>query len=462
MPSRLTRWSLGVMVTGIGVWVGSGVAAAHGVQATRFDAPVPLSLMYTAAGVVVAFTAAWVAVADSTPSIVDRVNAPMSFQLPAWPRIKVGASITFLGLVVAAMIDGAFGPQIPAENFATVFTWPVWIHGLAVVAILVGNPWPVVSPWHTIHRGLSRLEGRDLAVAGGPPTGIGVWPAVVGFVAVVGIIENLTVIPRSPQLTVVLIAGYALTMIGGSVLWGVDWLRRADPFEVFYRLLGRVAPVTTTTNSAGTTVSIRPPWQACRQPVHHRSTVVFVVAIVYTVSFDGFTNTSLYQTLVFDLRPIVGTGALTGTVLYLSGFITFVTVFIGVTWASDAIARQTTRDSVKTATAIAPTVLPIAAAYELAHNLPYVIRNVDQLLAITVPGVETLGLLAWLTVPVYWGTQIILITSGHIVAVMAAHQVLANRYPSDARTPWPHAPLVVLMVGYTVVSLWIISQPLVT
>ena len=102
----------------------------------------------------------------------------------------------------------------------------------------------------------------------------------------------------------------------------------------------------------------------------------------------------------------------------------------------------------------------------MAHNYPYVIRNLGQLVVISIqwisPDVESVSLLGWLSLPVFWGSQVILIVVGHVIAVVAAHYVAVRRYDSPAAARRGHLPLVVLMVGYTVLSLWIISQPVVS
>ena len=64
--------------------------------------------------------------------------------------------------------------------------------------------------------------------------------------------------------------------------------------------------------------------------------------------------------------------------------------------------------------------------------------------------------------PVFWGVQVLLVIAGHVVAVVAAHEVAIRRYGSLAGARRGHAPLVAVMVGYTVLSLWIISRPVVT
>jgi hypothetical protein len=64
-------------------------------------------------------------------------------------------------------------------------------------------------------------------------------------------------------------------------------------------------------------------------------------------------------------------------------------------------------------------------------------------------------------VPAFWGSQVVLVVVGHVVAVVAAHLAATARYGSPRRARRAHLPLVVVMVGYTVLSLWIISRPVV-
>lgn len=71
-------------------------------------------------------------------------------------------------------------------------------------------------------------------------------------------------------------------------------------------------------------------------------------------------------------------------------------------------------------------------------------------------------MLGWLTLPVFWGSQVVLIVAGHIIAVVAAHYVAIDRYETLVEARRAHLPLVALMVGYTVLSLWVISRPVVS
>jgi hypothetical protein len=174
------------------------------------------------------------------------------------------------------------------------------------------------------------------------------------------------------------------------------------------------------------------------------------------------------------------------------GLVSFILTFALGSWLIDRLGRSTTdqgktkvtsadtdgghivsADSrvpksswLRTAQQFVPTILPIAAAYEVAHNYTFVVRNLAQLIAVAIhpvaPGVQLASPLGWLSLPAYWGSQIILIVLGHVIAVIAAHYVAVQQFETTAAARRSHLPLVILMVGYTVLSLWIISQPVIS
>ncbi|WP_132058733.1 hypothetical protein [Halorussus amylolyticus] len=438
----------------------SGVASAHTVT-TRFEAPIPLGLLYAGAGTTVALTAVLLSMSGRSVGATQSVGSARSVVVSHWvaDAIRTVARVGFLLAFVGALFVGLFGTQTPAENVATVFVWALWLKGLAVVAALVGDPWPHLSPWRTLYDGLTRLEGGRVGLASYPDR-LGDWPALAGFLVVVGVLENLTVVPSRPATTAVLLAGYATAMVLGAVVFGPEWLRRADFLAVLYRLFGRVAPVEPTRTERGLELSVRAPWAACRTPVASGALAAFVVATVYTVSFDGFASTPEYQTLVFAVRDAIGVGPAISVVVYLLGYLGFLAAFVGVARltrriASDCEGGRRAESRATTALAIAPTVLPIAVGYELAHNAAFVLTRLGDFVGLV--GGPEIAPLAWLPLSVFWAVQVLLVVAGHVVAVVAAHGVVERLEIS--RIGRTHAPLTVLMVGYTVLSLWIISRP---
>lgn len=442
-----------------------GVASAHEI-AGRFQAPIPLTLLFGGAAATVALTALVLAVAVTRHP--REAGEKRSFVVPSSvvSGVSLGARGLFFAAFVLAVVTGVSGTQVAAESFTTVFVWAVWLKGVAIVSALLGSPWRVLSPWRALYDGLVRLEGESIAVLGGYPDRLGTWPALAGFLVWIGLVENLTGVPRSPRLTALLLAGYALVMVAGGLAFGPEWFRRADALAVLYRLFGRVAPIRLAPVFGGYRVGIRAPWAACTRSVPGLATVAFVIATVYTVSFDGFTSTPEFQTLLFGVRDLLGLGAGVAALLYLAGFVGFVAVFLGVVYASERVAGVPAPGWTDAALAFAPTVLPIAVAYEVAHNYPFVLGNLGQLPAVAWPFVAGHGpsvdLLAWLSLGAFWWSQVLLIVAGHVVAVVAAHYVALSRHPTPREARRGHLPLVVLMVSYTVVSLWIVSRPIVT
>lgn len=462
------------LLVALGVALLADPVVAHQL-ATRFDVPVPLPWLFAGAGATVAVTALLLAGGRSVPDARRRLGTlPAAVARP----LTVVARVTFFVAFVAVLWVGATGTPTPGANFATLFVWPVWLKGVALLAILAGSPWRVLSPWRTAYAVLCRLEGSEVRLREYPAR-LGAWPAFVGFLLFVGVAENLTRLPSLPAGTAVVVAGYALVMLLGGLVFGPTWFDRADPLAVFYRLLGRAAPLSVTRDSdGGLTVVARVPWRDCQRPVADRATAALVVAAVYTVSFDGFAESPEYAGLHLGVQRFLGVGPSVSVLLYLLGLAGFLLCFWLVVRSVSWSGRIERRESVgvagdggsaeSLALALAPTLLPIAAGYEVAHNYGYSLTFLGRL-PVTV-GAASVDLLGWLPLSAFWGSQVLLVVLGHLVAVVAGHAVVErlvgstrgerSETPARLRTLRAHAPLTVLMVGYTVLSLWILSRPL--
>lgn len=453
-------------------WV-SQPAVAHQITGNRFDAPIPLELLYAAAALtVLATTIAAARIVTTTPR-----TRTVTLLSPRTTRLLVTTAQVLAVLVFAvALLQGLTGRQVRAENVATLLAWAVVFDGLALLSALVGSPWRAIAPWTAIYDALAALEGRDptLTTADSeqrdttrsgdlePRRRLAGWPALLGFLLLVGVVENLTVIPESPAQTAVLLAVYALVMLAGLLLAGRSWLADADPIGVLLDLVARVAPTHVTRNEAGAlTATLRAPWHATAEPVDSLGRVAFVVAAVYTISFDGFTSTPAFRALEFWTHDVGLPDAVGGVALYLLGFLGFLAAFALTAAAVDALGGLD--DICAAARRLAPTVLPIAVAYEFAHYTAYVATDAARLLEVALGGLGVtleLAPLAGVSIQTYWGFEVLVIVLGHVVAVLAAHRATLARYGRD-RARRAHLPLTLLMVCYTVLSLWIISQPVV-
>ena len=61
---------------------------------------------------------------------------------------------------------------------------------------------------------------------------------------------------------------------------------------------------------------------------------------------------------------------------------------------------------------------------------------------------------------IYWSVSVIAIVAGHIIAVFLSHSIALRLHGSRRQALHSQYPMLVLMVGYTTASLWIITQPM--
>lgn len=60
-----------------------------------------------------------------------------------------------------------------------------------------------------------------------------------------------------------------------------------------------------------------------------------------------------------------------------------------------------------------------------------------------------------------WFAAVMTIVLGHIIAVYLAHLMALRTWEAQRPALRSQYPMLALMVGYTIVSLWIIAQPIV-
>jgi hypothetical protein len=117
------------------------------------------------------------------------------------------------------------------------------------------------------------------------------------------------------------------------------------------------------------------------------------------------------------------------------------------------------------------TLVPIAVGYNIAHNCANFVVQVQQMIALASDplGVKwdlfgtanfraNIGLIdARLT----WYIAVIAIVGGHVISIWLAHRLALREFGSRHKAALATAPLTLLMIAYTIVSLSIIAEPMV-
>ncbi|MFB6250875.1 MAG: hypothetical protein ABEI27_04180 [Halobellus sp.] len=390
-------------------------------------------------------------------------------------RIALGVA----GLVALALVlyRGLTGPQLATINFAVIVVFAGGRAGLTMATYAVGNAWPALNPFRTL--------------TGPLPTGVieypdrfGRWPAVSGLLLLVWI-ETTTPVTTDPRLLAVVVAGYGAVTVSGALLVGRDvWFRNADPVSVFLRFYGRVAPLRWEDGRLRASIPamrlVSGPAELADQQadageshaagdgdtdgrlVTGLDDVAFAVALVWELTFSGFVTTEQGAAAI---RTVAGIGLpplLVYGLLFLGGFGVFYGAFRLA--ARVAVSRiLTARPPRELTVAFAPSLVAIAAGYHLAHYFAFFLSLAPSLADVLASPLSAPTNPVVLTLPGWVSAlNIAFVLVGHLVAIWVAHSTAYRLFPSRLQAIRSQYPFVFVMVGYTVVSLWLISLPTTT
>ena len=223
------------------------------------------------------------------------------------------------------------------------------------------------------------------------------------------------------------------------------------------------------------------------------SLTAFVLLVLSTVSFDGFADTPAWRA-IFDaalavpfisaLPTALGLANLSG-IMTTAGIIITPVIFFLVYLGFCAVIAALARDAGASTLAGAPkqwsamsiarvfifTLVPIAIAYHLAHFLSLFLIFGQQIIPLVSDpfgyGWDLFGTadyqvdIAIVGARFTWLAAVAAIVIGHIVAVYLAHIMALRAFGDRAVALRSQYPMLVLMVGYTMISLWILAQPIV-
>lgn len=455
---------------------------AHGLQLTTSDVPLPLSAFYIAAAVILIASFGLLTFAWRRPRW-HAVGAPdvSAAELPPETRsagkvtalIERACAVLLLSVIVLAvtselMID-ANAPGVRLMPVALFATW--WL-GLVPVTLVLGNVWTRANPIGL----LARLGGIPADGRHEIPKRMGVWPAMLGLLAFawVELVLHASDMAAPPTLGQIVII-YCAASIAAMSAYGVrPWLRcGGDAFTTYATLLASMSIWAPPTHR-------RRRWRL-RAPLIGALNVrpvpglsALICTMIGTVSYDGLSNTGWWRarvgTAVANLardgvsadvsRLLFGTFGLVAMVLLVWGS------FETAAWASARIGRLRSASDmtpVRIAAEFAPTLLPIALAYLVAHYFAFFMAHLALL-----PTVIRHPLSASVIVsndPVVsatsvWWVQVGSIVIGHVASLLLAHDRALSLAPTPRRAVWSQLPMLALMVLYTVGGLYFLSDGL--
>jgi hypothetical protein len=448
---------------------------AHGIGVVR-DLPVPESFFYTTAAVVLVVSfvllgALWrrplLERAAEGRGLGDLVSAIV---LSRAVRIVLGtASVGLLALTLATAL---FGTTIELLNFAPTFIYVIFWLGLPLLSVTLGNVWSVLSPWRAIADAtvwVLERTGREARPLLEPTERFGRYPAAAAVFAFVAL-ELAHPRPAYPRTLGVAAALYSYWALAGMAIYGRDtWTRCGEGFAVAFKLFSRMAPFAVRDGR----VVVRWPFAGLAGVDRTRGALVFVAVLLGSVSFDGFSRTSVWQNRLADLRARMVDEPgwlidLTTTFVNVAGLAGFVVaVVLTYTGATEA-ARRLVRAPRSLVPDFILSLVPIAFAYLVAHYFTsFVITGQFMISLISDPfgrewdlfgTVDYAPNLAIVSPETVWYVQVVSLTVGHVAGLAIAHDRAVALFQSRGDALRSQYPMLALMVLYTVGGLWLLSQ----
>ena len=454
-----------------------GDALAHAL-AQRYDLPLPLGYFLIASGAVVVLTFVILALfwhgsdkpIEARDYTILRATVPdlvvASFQI---------FTVLALILLIAA---GLFGNPATFKNITPVAVWVIWWVGFGFLTAFVGNIWPLINPWSAVFsftETLARPWISGFSFRAHYPRWLGVWPSCVLFLlfAWLELVAPGRDVPRNIAIAILI---YSVFTWIGIVIFGRDtWLKSGEVFAIAFGLFGRFAPLDFT-HDGRWRVSLRPfaIGLLTRAPLTPSMTA-FSLLMLGTVTVDGFMETPLWAAVVE--RVLTGAGSVDAnpwaympmqTALLIAGPLTLTGFYLVVIALMAVISGE---KPANLSGLFVLSLIPIAIAYHLAHYFSlFAIAGQFIIPLASDPfgyGWDLFGTMLYridigvVDAKSIWYLSVVAIVTGHVVAVWVGHVTASAVFRGSRAAGRSQYPMLVLMVSYTMLSLWILAQPIV-
>ena len=415
--------------------------------AQRADLPIPPVLVGFAASLVLVVSFWALAMLWRTPRLEGR-PAAAGVAIPGVVQAAVG--VLGVALFLLVVYAGLAGNPTVQGNLAPTFVFvALWV-GLTLASLVLGDVFALLSPWRAVARAAAR-GGRSPGPALRYPERLGRWPAALG-VLVFAWLQVIYERGTDPRLLALLALAYAAAMLVGMAAFGIDaWTERADTFAVVFGLVASLAPVDLRPGS----VRLRRPLSGATELAAIPGTLAVLCALVGATAYDGLRTTAVWTG---DLAPVLR-GSLSEAATATVGLLA-ITALVALVYLAGTRRVGAAR--------FAHSLIPIAAAYVLAHELTLLLFQGQATVALASDplglGSDLLGTATWradfgvVSDGAVWGLEILFVVAGHVAALALAHDRALVTEPDAERATRTQVPVLLVMVVFTSLALWLLAS----
>lgn len=427
------------------------------------------------AGAALAVAASFLVLALLPP---ERLVAFWRRRLPlgSIPDLRLAVSLASFTVFAVLIAAGFIGSRDPLSNPLPLTVWTLLWVGLTLAQGLFGNLWAWLNPWYGPYRLVTRALGAT-ADADCPlhlPEWVGYFPAFILFLAFAWF-ELIYPAPDDPARLAIAAGTYWLFSFAAMLTFGYErWSRQGEFLSAFFAMIARFGIFDG--KQDGPRLRLALCWPGAKLNEAEAlppSGALFLLATLASVSFDGFSKTFFWLGLN-GINPLElpGRTALIGTNSrgLAAMFLLLATIGLLAVLAGERLVRSN-QPLQQSAGLFVWSIVPIALAYHFSHYLTALLVNGQYaLVALSDPFARGWNLFGTAHMPVeagivmgansawlLWNLQAAAIVAGHVLAVLVAHLLAWRLHPSAARASLSQLPLTLLMIGYTVFGLWLLS-----
>jgi hypothetical protein len=299
---------------------------------------------------------------------------------------------------------------------------------------------------------------------------VGYWPAVGLMFLLVWFELALRVVPSSPRGLGLLALGYIALQVGMGAAVGEGWYRGGDVFHAITSLASTIAPLALSRDDEGF-VRLKVGFRRARFLPEAPGREALITLWLAGVLADGVRVTPIWTAITNGTASFVSSAGQVGSVDL--GDLTLDTAEILFTWLAFGIffwvfttlaAGLSGRRPGEIAPVVSPSLIPIALAYLLAHNLSQLLVIAPLLVSGSADGAQAAAQLAanarGVSPGIVFAAQVCAIVLGHVIAVLMAHARLSRVERNSALAVRADLGWLAAMLIYTTTSLWVLAQPI--
>jgi hypothetical protein len=443
----------------------------------RSDLPIPEWLFGWAAAMVLVISFVALAVLWPEPKLQGNHWRPLPGPLgrvPASRAVEIVCGAIGVALLGVVVYTGLRGTQSPAANFAPTFVFVIFYLGLVPLSVLVGDVFRAFNPWRAIGRAVGWtavwVTRNGLPAPLAYPERLGHWPAAAGLFAF-AVLELVRSGGDQPETVAIATLVYSALTFVAMALYGVEpWTARGEAWSVYFNLFSRLSPFETRDRMLG----VRPPLSGLAHLEAGAGTPALVAVMIGTVTFDGASEAPIWTDIAPDISSFLedlglspqsafeltfGLG-LTAAIVLVYGFYRLGIVgarSVGGGFSAERLAR-----------AFAHTLVPIALAYVAAHYLTYLLFRGQAIIFLASDplgdGSDLFGTatnqidygLIGATATWYW--QVGFVVVGHVAGLTLTHDRALALYRDAKQAVRSQYWMLAVMIGFTSLALWLLSQ----